>query len=89
MEIGLPRGLDGELYHSKVNCRVFDRYGITFGVETSNPITDKRLYDVEYLDGTIETLAANVIAENLLFQVDEEGHQQFIIGEIIYHRSNS
>ena len=58
-------------------------------VETYNPITDTRLYDVEYLDGTIVTLAANVIADNILSQVDKEVHQQLIIDERIDHRSNS
>ena len=51
--------------------------------------TDTRIYDVEYLDGTIENIASNVIAENLLFHVNEEGHQKFMIDEIIDDRSNS
>ena len=59
----------------KVKRRAFYRDSIPVGVEDSNPITDTRLYHVEYLDGTIETLAANVIAENLLSQVNKEGHQ--------------
>ena len=46
MEIGLPRGLYGELYHAKVKSRAIYRYGIPVGVETSNPITDTRLYDL-------------------------------------------
>ena len=58
------------------------------GVGTSNPITDKSLYEVEYLDGTVETLASNVISENLLSQVDQEGHRQLLIDEIICHRKN-
>ena len=44
MEIGLPRGLDGELYHAKVNHRAVDRDSILVRVETSNPITDTRLW---------------------------------------------
>ena len=43
-------------------------------------------YEVEYLDGQIETLSANQIAENLLVQVDEEGHRQMFIEEITDHR---
>ena len=46
MEIGLTRGLDGELYHAKVNRREVDRYRIPVGVETSNQITDTRLYEL-------------------------------------------
>ena len=89
MEIELSRGLDRELYHAKVKRRAVDRNGISVVFETSNPITDIRLYDVEYLDGIIETLAANVMAENIFSQVDEEGHLQLMIDEIIDHRSNS
>ena len=43
--IGPPRGLDVELYHAKVKRCVVDKNGITFGVETYNPITDTRLYE--------------------------------------------
>ena len=71
MEIVLPRGMDGELYHAKVKPCAVDRDGIPVGVETSNPITDKRLYDVEYLNDTIKTVAANIIADNLLSQFDK------------------
>ena len=54
----------------------------------NNPITDTRLYDVELEDGTVETIAANIIAENLLSQVDAEGHRQMMLDEIIDHRCN-
>ena len=37
----------------------------------------------------IKNLAANVIAENILYQVDKEGQQTLMIDEIIEHRSNS
>ena len=48
-----------------------------------------RLYDVEYLDDTIKVLAANVIADNIFSQVNEEGHKQLMIIEIFDHRRNS
>ena len=88
MEVGMPRGLDGEVQHARVKRRAIDKDGHPLGVETNNPITDTRLYDIEYLDGTIETLAANVLAENILSQVDEDGHRQLMLDEIIDHRSN-
>ena len=65
-----------------------DCNGKPVGVETPNPVTDTWLYEVEYLDRTVETLAANVIAENILSQVDEEGHRQLLMEEIIDHLSN-
>ena len=33
-------------------------------------------------------LSANVILENLLTQIDEEGHRILMLGEIIDHRKN-
>ena len=86
MEFALPRGLYVELFHSKVKqCAVY-RDGKPIGVETSNPITNTRLYEVEYFDGTVDTLATNVIAENILLQVDKEGQRQLLMDKIIYHQ---
>ena len=56
MEIGLPMGLDGELYHDKVKSHAVDRYGIPAGVETSNPINDTRLYDLEVLAADVDNV---------------------------------
>ena len=47
---------------------------------------DTREYDIEYNDGTIETQTENLIAENILSQVDEKGHRQMILEEIIDHK---
>ena len=44
---------------------------------------------IGYNDGTIEVLTANIIAENLSVQVDEDGHRQLLMDEIIYHRMNT
>ena len=37
-----------------------------------NVMHDKSLYEVEYPDGMTEQLAANIIAENMMSQVDSE-----------------
>jgi hypothetical protein len=47
---------------------------------------DSRAYEVEYSDGYTESLTANLIAENLIAQVDEEGRRQMMLNEIIDHR---
>ena len=88
MQVGLPRGSDGEVEHAVVKRRKTNENGNLIGTAPDNPLTDTRVYEVEYLDGTIESLAANVIAENLLSQVDEEGHRQLLMQEIIDHRCN-
>ena len=86
MEIRLPRGGDNELVYAKVKGRVLDSEGDPIGKESLNPITDTRLYEVEFADGTREPEPANVIAENLLSQVDQEGHRQLLLDEIVSHR---
>ena len=62
--------------------------GKPIGIANNNPLLDSRQYEVEYIDGTTEVISANIIAENILSQVDEEGHRQLMIDEIIDHRTN-
>lgn len=86
MTIGLKRGKDGEEIEARVVKRARDADGNLLGTAHHNAMVDTRLYEVEYVDGNVETLAANVLAENILSQVDEEGHRQKIIDEIVDHR---
>ena len=51
----------------------------------TNPILDSRLYKVEFIDGNTETLSANVIAENILEQMDIEGIRKLNIDVIVDH----
>jgi hypothetical protein len=51
-----------------------------------NPLLDTSLYDVEFEDGLIESYAANLIAEGIYAQVDDEGYQYDLISEIVDHR---
>ena len=86
MQIGLPRGKDDELIRATVKKRAVDVEGRPIGKPNDNPLLDSRRYEVEYDDGTYEILSANTIAENLIAQVDEEGHCQLLLDEIIDHR---
>ena len=86
MEIGLPRGDDDELLRARVKRRAITQDGKPIGKSSNNPLTDTRQYEVEFDDGSIEVLSANVIAENILSQVDEEGHRQMLLKDIIDHR---
>ena len=62
---------------------------VPIGNVNINHIMDTCRYKVEFEDGTIEFLPANILAENILSQVDEDGHKQLLFEEIIDHRSNS
>ena len=89
MEFILPRVNDGELYHATIKVRAINDDGKPLGVETYNPITGTRPYEVEYIDGTVKTVGTNVIDENLLSRVNQEGHRQILINEIINHRKTT
>ena len=47
---------------------------------------DKYLYEVEYPDGTTYQLADNILAENMLSQVDPEGHHYQVLTEVTDHK---
>jgi hypothetical protein len=47
-----------------------------------------RLHEVEFPDGMTDTFTANLIAENLYLQVDEEGNSYSIFSEIVDHKSD-
>jgi hypothetical protein len=54
----------------------------------ANPFFDTREYKVEFTDGTIEQYAANVIAENMYAQVDNEGNMFQLLDEIMDHKKD-
>ena len=47
-----------------------------------NLMHEKSLYEVEYPDGTTKQLAGNRISENMMSQVDSEGHQYEVLTEL-------
>ena len=53
-----------------------------------NPLHDHSVYEIEFTDGTTEELTANVIAENMLSQCDEQGNQYMLLNEIMDHKKD-
>ena len=53
-----------------------------------NPILDGRAYDVMFPDGAVQQYSANVIAQNLYSQVDEEDYRYQLLAGILTHRKN-
>jgi hypothetical protein len=86
MEMAMTRGAEGNLVHATVRKRVRDEDGSPIGRAHNNPLLDSRKYEVEYVDGHVEELTANLIAENLIAQVDEEGRRQMMLSAIADHR---
>ena len=79
MEIGLPRDGNDQLQFAKVTKEVLDDEGRPLGIGNNNPLLDGRMYEVEYLDSTTEVLSANNIAENIMTQVDDNGHHNYYL----------
>ena len=71
-------------------CRVLrrsvDNDGQTTGVYDENPALNTMIYDVEFDDGRIQKYAANIIAQNVLEQVDNEGSYSERVEAVLDHR---
>lgn len=87
MELALDRGGENPEV-AKVVKRLKDKDGRPIGTSHDNPILDTRMYEVEYRDGHRAALAANVIAENMFAQVDEEGRRHMMLDSIVDMRTN-
>ena len=57
-----------------VKCCVKDDDGIPVGKRHSNPMMDNRSYEVKMSDGTTEAYMANIIADSIYAQCDDEGN---------------
>ena len=78
----------GDILKGKVVSRVRGPDGNPVGIKSSNPILDTREYIVEFPDGTEEAYTANVIAECLYSQVDDEGREFVFMEAIIDHKKD-
>lgn len=81
MEVLLPQ--NGE------HLRAARVIGISENSEGSydpNPVENSQIYDVMFPDGSVQQYAANIIAENLLGQIDDEGAYHRMLNSILDHR---
>jgi hypothetical protein len=76
-EVALMRGAGdvSDIHFGKVTKRLRDAEGRPIGMACDNPLLDTREYTVEFLDGHSEALSANLIAQNLFSEIDEEGNR--------------
>ena len=65
-----------------------DHAGNPGGKYSSNPYHDTSLYDVEFNDGHVESFPANLIAQHIYEQLDDDGNCFCLIEEIIDHRKD-
>lgn len=80
--------VSGTNQHGIVKHRKWDNNGNIIGNMSSNIQTDTSMYEVEFTDGHVESYAANLIAENIYEQLDDEGNRFRLIDEIIEHKKS-
>ena len=86
-ELLLPKG--DKFVRGRVTKRLRGPDGEPIGKYNANPMLNSRKYQVEFQDGSMGEYTANIIAENMFAQVDDEGHQFFFLKEIIDHRKDA
>ena len=74
-----------EMTMGKVARRSLDADGRTTGTYHDNPFLNTITYDVEFPDGQVKEDGANIIAENMLTQVDSDGYSLSLMDSIIDH----
>ena len=75
--------LDDKMTMGKVKGRSIGDHGKVMGSYHDNPILNSIVYDVEFPDGQVKEYAANILAENMLSQVDPDGHNRLLMKEIV------
>ena len=86
MDSVIFRGEEEDLQRDRVKLRAVDVEGRPIGQTSNTPMLDTRQYVVKFLVGEKRVYTANIIAENLLCQVDKECHRQMMINEIVDHQ---
>jgi hypothetical protein len=83
----LPHG--GESTHATITRgRQRDEDGNPIWRRNANPLLDSRVCEVKFPDGSIEAITANLIAENIFLQVDEEGWSFPVLCDVVDHCTN-
>ena len=75
-----------EMAMGKVARQSLDADGRTTGTYHDNPFLNTITYDVESPDGQVKEYGANIVAENMLTQVDSDGYSLSLMDSIIDHQ---
>ena len=82
--------LGDDMVTGKVSRRALGPDGKVAGSYDDNPVLNSIVYEVEFPDGQVKEYAANVIAENMLTQVDSEGFSLTMMEGIVdYEKDES
>ena len=85
-EVMLQNG--NEMAMRKVVRQSLDADGRTTGTYHDNPFLNTVTYNVEFSNGQVKEYGANIIAKNMLTQVDLDGYSLSLIDSIIDHHKD-
>jgi len=80
--------VSSEVLRAVVKRRTHDDDGMHIGLKYPNLMLDTREYHLQFPDGSSEVYSANIIAENIFSQMDDEGNLFALMKEIVDHRTN-
>jgi hypothetical protein len=80
--------MGNEVLNGKVKRRAIGADGKVIGTYDENPILNTMVYEVEFPDGQVQEYSANLIAENMLLQVDDEGFSVTMMEGIVDHKKD-
>ena len=75
--------LDDKMVMGKVKGRSLGDNGKVVGSYDDNPILNSIIYDIEFPDEQVKEYSANILAENMLSQVDNNGRNWLMMDAII------
>ena len=82
----LPRG--DSMARGQVIRRKKNAGGDLIGRSNTNPILDTREYEVEFANGEVTELTANVIAEAMFSQCDDNGNEYVLLDSLVDYQKN-
>ena len=85
-ELLLQNGDDYEV--GKVARRAIGDDGRVQGTYDPDPFLNTMIYEVELPDGSIKEVSANLIAENILTQVDDDGFSKVMLEAIVDYKKD-
>ena len=71
---------------AKVLRKSVDENGQVIGAHNENPLLNTLVYDVNFTDDDVKKYAANLIAKNVLSQVDPDGYYTNTMEAILDHK---
>ena len=76
---------DEAVHMAKVLRRSIDADGNIIGTFDENQNLNTLIYDVNFPDGAVKQYGADIIAENVLIQVDPHGYNSCLLDKLVLH----